>query len=73
MNNLSDIFPNYFINNDTVHNYNTRNSKKIHKPYSRTNYRKHMLCNKGIDNWNELTPDIKNINSFSKYIDLKKQ
>ena len=33
MNNLCEIFPNYFINSDQIHKYNTRNSLKIHKLY----------------------------------------
>ena len=46
---LPGIFSNYFVTNDKIHHHNTRNSKKIHKIYLRTNYIKHMLCSKGID------------------------
>ena len=32
--------------------HNTRNSKKLHKAFQRTNYRKHTVFSKGIDIWN---------------------
>ena len=32
-----------------------------------TNYRKHTLCNKGVDIWIKLTPEIQTIDSLSKF------
>ena len=43
---------------------------KLHKPYQRTNYVKHSLSNKGVDIWNNLDPNFKNIASY--YIFKKK-
>ena len=46
--NLSEFFNGYFIQNNEVHHYNTRNSNKLHVNYSRTNYAKHTIVNKGL-------------------------
>jgi hypothetical protein len=50
--NLPEIFTNYFMTNKEIHNYNTRNSSSLHKKCYRTNYKKHTLANKGTDVWN---------------------
>ena len=52
--NLPEVFENYFVTNNQIHKHNTRNASKLHKSFKRTNYVKHTLCNKGIDVWNEL-------------------
>ena len=43
--NLPEIFTNYFLTNKDVHNYNTRNALVLHKNCNRTNYKKrgHLL------------------------------
>ena len=64
LNNLPEIFTNYFITNKDIHNYNTRNASLLHKKYNRTNYNKHTLANKGIDVWNNLPLQYKEIRSF---------
>ncbi len=62
--NLPEIFTNYFVTNKDIHNYNTRNASSLHKKYNRTNYNKHTLANKGIDVWNNLPLQYKEIRSF---------
>ena len=47
--NLPEIFDNYFLSNQEKHNHNTRNSLQLHKKGNRTNYRKLTLANKGIE------------------------
>jgi hypothetical protein len=42
--NLPEFFNGYFIQNNEVHHYNTRNSNKLHVNYSRTNYAKKNYC-----------------------------
>ena len=65
LNNLPDIFTDYFMTNHDIHNYNTRNASLFHKKCRRTNYNKHTLANKGTDVWNNLPLQYKEIRSFS--------
>ena len=57
--NLPDFYNDYFKKNNDVHNYNTRNSTKLHVSYKRTNYRIYTVFNKGISLWNFLDDEIK--------------
>jgi hypothetical protein len=61
--NLPEIFCNYFVSNNEIHHHNTRNASLLHKSYKRTNYTKHSLANKGIGIWNGLAKDFKQIKS----------
>ena len=65
--NLPEVFANYFVANNQIHHHNIRNATKLHKSYKRTNYVKHTLSNKGVDIWNGLEPNIKNIKSYNIY------
>ena len=62
--NLPETFANYFATNNEVHHHNTRNTSQLHKTYNRTNYAKHSLSNNGIDIWNGLENQYKNIKSL---------
>ena len=57
--NLPEIFENYFVSNKEIHNYNTRSSSLLHKISNKTNYRAHTLANKGILVWNNLPNQYK--------------
>ena len=61
--NLQEIFDKYFLTNKEIHNYNTRNALFLHKNCTRTNYKKHTLANHGIDVWNNLPAQYKQIRS----------
>ena len=50
--NLPEAFENYFVTNNEIHNYNTRNATKLHKCCKITNYVIHSLSNKGVNLWN---------------------
>jgi hypothetical protein len=63
LNNLPKFFTNFFISNNQIHQYNTRNSTKLHKSYQRTNYVKHSLSVKGVDVWNNLDSNLTIITS----------
>ena len=63
LNNLPKFFTNCFISNNQIHQYNTRNSTKLHKSYQRTNYVKHSLSVKGVDVWNNLDSNLTIITS----------
>jgi hypothetical protein len=39
-------------------------ARKLHKVYTRTNYRKQSVVSKGIDIWNNLSTELKNIGSY---------
>ena len=45
---LTDIFR----KNNQIHYHNTRLSKRLHKPSSKTNTRKFTVANKGVDIYN---------------------
>ncbi len=66
-NNLPDFYCDYFKQNNEFHNYNTRNSTKLHVSYQRTNYRKHTVFNKGITVWNCLNEDTKNTKPYFSF------
>ncbi len=42
-------------------------ASKIQKPYSRTNFVKHSLHNKGVNIWNGLNTDLKNLKSYCTF------
>jgi hypothetical protein len=67
LNNLPEVFSNYFVTNSQIHQHNTRNSQKLHKCYNRTNYVKQTLSTKGVEIWNKLNPNFKSINSLSTF------
>ena len=46
--NLPEIFDKYFLTNEEIHYYNTRNASLLHKSCTRTNYKKHTLANNSI-------------------------
>jgi hypothetical protein len=64
MNNMPQMFNNFFKTNNEIHHHNTRSSKKLHNTYTRTNYMKHALSNKGIEIWNNFNEDLNQ--SFKK-------
>ena len=65
--NLPEIFTNYFLTNKEIHNYNTRNSSSLHKKCYRTNYTKHTLANKVTDVWNNLPTQYKKIQFYGTF------
>ena len=56
---LTDIFK----KNDQIHDHNTRLSKLLHKPLSKTNVRKFTVVNKGVDIYNILVDEIRDSRS----------
>jgi hypothetical protein len=65
--NLPEVFSNYFTRNDEIHHYNTRTSSQLHKSYKRTNYAKQTLSDKGVNIWNKLDCNYKNIKSYTTF------
>ena len=65
--NLPNLYNCNFIQNKELHNYNTRNSSKLHVSYKRTNYRVHTVFNKGISIWNCLDEETKNQKSYFSF------
>ena len=58
-NQLPTSLKNIFRTNEDVHNYNTRSTKKLHKPLIKTNIRKISISYKGVDIFNNLPSDLK--------------
>ena len=69
---LLEVFTNYFVINNQVHQHNTRNATQLHKSYKRTNYVKHTISNKGVDVWNGLESNLKNIKSCNIFKNMIK-
>ena len=65
--NLPAYFINFFVQNESIHSYNTRSAIKIHIEFKRTNYAKFSLRCKGTTLWNGLPVDVKNIDSFTGF------
>jgi hypothetical protein len=65
--NSPDFYNDYFKQNNDVHNYNTRNSNKLHVSYKRTNCRIYTVFNKGISLWNFLDDKIKNTKTYFSF------
>ena len=65
--NLPEVFSNYFTRNDEIRHYNTRTSSQFHKFYKRTNYAKQTLSDKGVNIWNKLDCNYKNIKSYTTF------
>ena len=63
--NLPEYFTNYFVT--------TRNASKLFKCYKRRNYVKHILSNKGVDVWNKLETNLKDISFYNTFKKLIKQ
>jgi hypothetical protein len=59
--NLPEFFNGYFAQNNEVHHYNTRNANKFLVNFSRTNYAKRSIVNKGAKIWNSLDKEISSI------------
>ena len=71
--NLPEIFENYFVSNKEIHNYNTRSSSLLHKISNKTNYRAHTLANKGILVWNNLPNQYKEPKSYYSFRSILKK
>ena len=67
LDNLPKYFTNYYVTNNKIYEHNARNASKLHKSYSRTNFVKHSLHNKGVNIWNELNTDLKNLKSYCTF------
>ena len=70
-NQLPPAIMSQFKTNEEIHNYNTRSSKKLHKPKSKTNVRKFTICDKGVDIYNSLPCNLKG-NQYTFKQKLKK-
>jgi hypothetical protein len=58
------IFNKHLLTNKEIHTYNTGNASLLHKSCTRTNNKKPTLGNKGINVWNNLATQYKQIRSL---------
>ena len=67
--NLPEIFNKYFLTNKEIHNYNTRNASLLYtKVVPEQIIKKHTLANNGIDVWNNLPTQYKQIRYLFQYL-----
>ena len=64
---LPEIFNNYFVFNNEIHNYNTRSTSNIHLPRVDTCYGQKSVSYAGVNLWNNLPDGLKTITSFHKF------
>ena len=67
MDKLPEIYKNYFSFNSEIHSYSTRSASNIHLPRAETSYGQRSVSYEGVNLWNNLPDDLKNITSLSKF------
>jgi hypothetical protein len=55
---LPDAMIPLFAQNNTIHNYNTRNANKLRAPRIRTNLAEKFITHTGVKIWNEISDII---------------
>ena len=66
-NQLPMFLKNLFRTNAETHNYNTRSNKQLHKPRIKTNIKKSSISYKGVDVYNSLPSDFKQLQCKSTF------
>ena len=66
-NQLPMSLKNLFRTNAEIHNYNTRSNKQLHKPRIKTNIKKSSISYKGVDVYNSLPSDLKQLQCKSTF------
>jgi len=61
------VFNNYFIQNNSIHNYNTRNKHNLHLSSVHSEYGKRSIKFKASNLWNKLPENLKNITSLPAF------
>jgi len=56
---LPTVFTNYFIENNTIHEHNTRRCNDLHLSLLHTSYEHRCIINKGSKLWNALPNNLK--------------
>ncbi len=64
---LSDIFNSYYMSNNNVHSYNTRNETKLHEGRAKTNLGKNIIKIKGAKLFNTISEEITQLKSTNKF------
>ena len=73
-NNLLPVaFKEFFICNNQVHTYNTRNAQNIHLPFNRTLVTQSSIFYHGTIIWNNLPPLLKDCKTLSQFKRLLKK
>ena len=68
---LPDVFVNFYENNQSIHDHNTRQANNIHIGPRRTEQGKKMMSYTGAKIWNDLPEYVKNsqtITTFKKHL-----
>ena len=68
MNNLvPSFFVNMFIVNSAIHNYNTGQKNNLHIPSYRTKVRKHSVSVCGVNMWNDIPEELKELGTYNQF------
>ena len=71
---LPDIFEDYFICNNKVNSYRTRNSESLYIPFYRLSLSRNSIRYTGPNIWNSITPSLKlcpTLSSFKRQFKLQ--
>ena len=60
-------FSNRLVTNNSCHNYQTRSGNNLKKPSERLHKFKNSFLNNGIEMWNSLPDDIKNVKTLQSF------
>ena len=67
---LPDIFDSYFVKNDYIHRYYTRQTSNLHKPQSKNIYGGKTTKQRGVQIWNEFPAKLRqgvSVKSFARH------
>ncbi len=64
---LPDIFNSYYMLNNNVHSYNTRNVTKVHEGRAKTSLGKNSIKIKGAKLFNLISEEITKLKSINKF------
>ena len=68
---MNNLVPSYFVNmftvNSAIHNYNTRQNNNLHIPRYRTKVRKHSVSVCGVNMWNDIPEEFKELRTYNQF------
>ena len=56
-----------FTVNSAIHNYNTRQKNNLHVPIYRTKVREHSVNVCGVNMWNDIPEEFKELRTYNQF------